>query len=46
MIEATAFDLGAKMWLLSQGRNVEVIAPTDFVTEMKTTLAEMAARYR
>jgi len=45
VIEATAFDLGAKMWLLSQGSNVAVIAPAEFVASIKTTLAEMAARY-
>jgi len=45
IIETIAFDLGAKMWLLSQGNNVEVIAPAEFVASMKTTLAEMTARY-
>ena len=45
VIEAIVFDLGAKIWLLSQGSNVEVIAPAEFVANMKNTLADMAARY-
>ena len=45
-IEAEVYGDGIKMWLLSQGRRVKVIAPDDFVEEMKKEITEMANSYR
>lgn len=44
-VEAEAYGDGIKMWLLSQGRRVRVIAPQDFVEEMKKEIAAMADTY-
>lgn len=45
LITTTTFDTGAKMWLLSQGANVQVLAPQDFVADIQTELNQMLARY-
>ena len=45
-VEAEVYGDGIKMWLLSQGRRVKVIAPDDFVEEMKKEITEMANSYR
>lgn len=45
-IEAEVYGDGIKMWLLSQGRRVKVIAPDDFVEEMKKEITEMVNSYR
>lgn len=45
LIEATAFDRGAQMWLLSQGAQVQVLAPAEFVTHLRTELQRMLAHY-
>ncbi|WP_203640584.1 helix-turn-helix transcriptional regulator [Levilactobacillus andaensis] len=45
LIEATAFAWGAKMWLLSQGANVQVVAPQSFVADFQAELKRMADRY-
>ena len=34
------------MWLLSQGKIVEVLKPDSFRQEMKNTLMEMLAKYQ
>lgn len=44
-IEAEVYGDGIKMWLLSQGRRVKVIAPDDFVEEMKEEIEQMKSRY-
>ena len=41
-VEAEVYGDGIKMWLLSQGRRVKVIAPDDFVEEMKKEITAMA----
>jgi len=45
LIEATVFSWGAKMWLLSQGANVQVVAPQSFVDDFQAELKRMADRY-
>lgn len=45
IIEAEVYGKGILMWLLSQGRCVKVIAPTDFVEEMKKEIELMQAQY-
>lgn len=35
VIEATAYDTGVIMWLLSQGSNVQVLSPPSFVDKVK-----------
>ena len=45
LITATTFDTGAKMWLLSQGANVQVTAPQEFAASMRAELQRMLARY-
>ena len=44
-VEADVYGDGIKMWLLSQGRRVKVISPTDFVEEMKKEIELMQAQY-
>ena len=46
LITTSTFDTGAKMWLLSQGANVQVVAPHDFATEIQQELTRMLARYQ
>lgn len=44
-VEADVYGDGIKMWLLSQGRRIKVIAPDDFVEEMKKEVTAMANKY-
>lgn len=46
VIEAEVYGKGALMWLLSQGKMVEVLKPDSFRQEMKNTLEEMLAKYQ
>jgi predicted DNA-binding transcriptional regulator YafY len=45
LIEAEVYGDGIKMWLLSQGPWVKVVAPNEFVDEMRQTISQMADRY-
>lgn len=45
LIEAEVYGKGIKMWLLSQGAWVKVLAPEDFVEEMRQEIEKMAAAY-
>lgn len=45
-VEAEVYGDGIKMWLLSQGRRIKVIAPDDFVEEMKKEITAMANSYQ
>ena len=44
-IEAETFGTGIKMWLLSQGSWVKVLAPVEFVQEIKKELEQMLLSY-
>ena len=45
IIEAEVYGKGIVMWLLSQGKMVEVLKPGSFRDEMKETLLEMLKKY-
>lgn len=45
LIEAETYGDGIKMWLLSQGSWVKVVAPDDFVAEIREDLAKMFEQY-
>ena len=45
LIEAETYGDGIKMWLLSQGSWVKVVAPEDFVEEVKNTVKCMLNQY-
>lgn len=45
LIEAEVYGDGIKMWLLSQGRYVKVISPTDFVEEIKKEVEMISSYY-
>lgn len=45
IIEATAYDTGVIMWLLSQGANVQVLSPPSFVKKIHSEITEMQKRY-
>lgn len=45
LIEAETYGDGIKMWLLSQGSWVKVVAPQEFVEIIKTEIEEMQAMY-
>ena len=45
LIEAETYGDGIKMWLLSQGAWVKVVAPSDFVDEMKKEIGKMLEIY-
>ena len=45
LIEAEAYGKGIKMWLLSQGAWVRVIAPIDLVNEMQNELIKSLNQY-
>lgn len=45
LIEATAYDTGVIMWLLSQGANVQVTSPPSFVEKIQTEIEKMQKRY-
>ena len=46
VIEAEVYGDGIKMWLLSQGSWVQVIAPDEFVVEMQAEIAQMYRLYQ
>lgn len=46
LVEAEVYGDGIKMWLLSQGSWVRVVAPDDFVEEMRTELTKMLQSYQ
>ena len=46
LIEAETYGDGIKMWLLSQGTWVKVVAPEEFVVEMRSEISRMLDRYR
>ena len=46
LIEAEVYGDGIKMWLLSQGSWVQVIAPDEFVAEMQAEIAQMYRLYQ
>lgn len=45
IIEAEVYGKGILMWLLSQGKMVEVLRPSSFREEMKETLLEILKKY-
>ncbi len=45
LIEAETYGDGIKMWLLSQGSWVKVVAPQEFVEEIKEEINEMSSYY-
>lgn len=45
IVEAEVFGKGIKMWLLSQGENLEVLQPANFRDEMKQTIEKMMNVY-
>ena len=45
LIEAEVYGTGIVMWLLSQGKNVEVLRPQSLREEMKKVLTEMLGYY-
>lgn len=46
VIEAEVYGDGIRMWLLSQGDYVRVIAPDEFVCEMRNQISKMSEKYR
>ena len=46
LLEAEVYGDGIKMWLLSQGAWVNVVAPDEFVEEMKKEIAQMQSYYQ
>ena len=46
IIEAEVFGSGIKMFLLSQGAWVKVLAPDEFVEEMKLEIEKMQEMYK
>ena len=46
LIEAEVYGDGIKMWLLSQGAWVKVLAPANFVEEIKKEIQVMNAQYK
>ena len=45
LIEAEVYGKGIKMWLLSQGAWVKVVAPNEFVDEMKSEIKKISLQY-
>ena len=45
LIEAEVYGDGIKMWLLSQGAWVKVVAPNEFVEDIRETITQMAQFY-
>lgn len=45
LIEAETYGNGIKMWLLSQGSWVKVVAPDEFANEMKAEIEKMLTMY-
>lgn len=46
LFEAEVFGRGIKMWLLSQGTNIEVLEPIELREEMIETIHSMQQNYR
>jgi predicted DNA-binding transcriptional regulator YafY len=46
LIEAETYGDGIKMWLLSQGAWVKVVAPEEFVEKMKLAIKELVDNYK
>lgn len=46
LVEAETYGDGIKMWLLSQGAWVKVVAPDEFVEKMKNEISKMNELYR
>lgn len=46
LIEAETYGNGIKMWLLSQGHWIKVVAPAEFVNEIYNELQEMISVYK
>lgn len=46
LIEATAYDTGTIMWLLSQGSRVEVLSPPSLIKDIKTEILRMNNIYK
>lgn len=46
LIEAEVYGNGIKMWILSQGSWIKVIAPDDFVSEIREELEKMIRHYK
>ena len=46
LIEAEVYGKGIKMWLLSQGAWVKVVAPADFAEDIKEEIEKMIQRYK
>lgn len=46
LIEAEVYGMGIKMWLLSQGAWIKMVAPTEFVEEMKKETLKMSMIYQ
>lgn len=46
LVEAEVYGNGIKMWLLSQGTWVKVVAPQEFVEEMKEEVRKMSKIYQ
>lgn len=45
LLEAEVYGDGIKMWLLSQGRRINVLAPVEFVQEMRAEITAMYEMY-
>ena len=45
LIEAETYGDGIKMWLLSQGSWVKVVAPEEFVGEIREEINKMVTTY-
>lgn len=45
LLEAEVYGDGIKMWLLSQGRRIKVLAPAEFVQEMRAEITAMCEMY-
>lgn len=45
-IKADVFGPGIKMWILSQGTNIEVIKPQEFRNDIRGTLEKMTSQYQ
>ena len=46
LIEATAYDTGTIMWLLSQGSRVKVLSPPSLIKDIKTEILRMNNIYK
>lgn len=45
IIEAEVYGDGIKMWLLSQGKWIKVLSPSEFVNEIKEELRQLIDNY-